>query len=330
VLLWPGYDRCAIIAFSGKVKGSRIDFNWGSHSWYAVFLNHPQDDTAVHFAAVVWTSAQHFGIGEKAMKKNCMLLLPFAFALVAGQAVCAAQSESSSGSKVASPDSSASAAAEEITAKAGGSATSSATPAPSSPASGTAPQFQPRDPRYKIAASDSFDLTFPLSPEYNQLAVTVQPDGFVALYGVGDVKVQGLTIPELTDTLRKAYGGILHDPIISIVLKDFNKPYFIADGQVGHPGKYDLRAETTLTQAIAIAGGFTDSSKHSQVLLFRRVSDAWVSTQVFDVKKMEAKGDLREDPYMHPGDTIFIPKSKMSKIKPYLPSTSVGAFIPIY
>jgi polysaccharide biosynthesis/export protein len=244
------------------------------------------------------------------MKKNWMISVYLVFVLVTGQAVCAAQAENSGGAKVAVPG-------------------SSANPAPSTPTSGGAPPFQQRDLRYKIAASDSFDLTFPLSPEYNQLAVTVQPDGFVALYGVGDVKVQGLDIPELTETLRRVYGGILHDPIISIVLKDFNKPYFIADGQLGHPGKYDLRAETTLTQAIAIAGGFTESSKHSQVLLFRRVSDAWVSTQVFDLKKMEAKGDLREDPYMHPGDTIFVPKNKISKIKPFLPSANIGAFVPI-
>jgi polysaccharide biosynthesis/export protein len=260
------------------------------------------------------------------MKKNRMLPVYLVFVLIAGQAVCAAQAESPDGSAAAAPGSSANSATGSVKANVGEAAT--ANPAPST--SGTTPQFQQRDPRYKIAASDSFDLTFPLSPEYNQLAVTVQPDGFVTLFGVGDVKVEGLTIPELTETLHRTYGGILHDPIISIVLKDFNKPYFIADGQVGHPGKYDLRAETTLTQAIAIAGGFTDSSKHSQVLLFRRVSDAWVSTQVFDVKKMEAKGDLREDPYMHPGDTIFIPKNKISKIMPFLPSANMGAFVPIH
>ena len=132
------------------------------------------------------------------MNKNWMIPVYLVFILVTGQAVCAAQAGTSGGAKVAVPASSANA-------------------APST--SGTAPQFQQRDPRYKIAASDSFDLTFPLSPEYNQLAVTVQPDGFVTLYGVGDVKVQGLTIPELTETLRRSYIGILHDPIISIVLR---------------------------------------------------------------------------------------------------------------
>ena len=189
--------------------------------------------------------------------------------------------------------------------------------------------MQTRDPRYRIAASDTFDLTFPLAPEYNQLAVAVQPDGFVTLYGIGDVKVQGLTVPELTETVRTAYGKILHDPLISIVLKDFNKPYFIADGQVTHPGKYDLRADTTLTQAVAIAGGFTEYAKHSHVILFRRAGNEWGQGQVFDIKKMEAKANLSEDPYLHPGDLLFVPKNTMSKIKDYLPSGNAGAYYPI-
>src|SRR5271170_1079086 len=87
--------------------------------------------------------------------------------------------------------------------------------------------FQQRTPRYRIEAGDSFDLTFELSPEFNQTAVGVQPDGFVTLRGVGDLKVAGQTVPELTQTLRTAYSKILNDPLISVVLKDFEKPYFV-------------------------------------------------------------------------------------------------------
>lgn len=185
------------------------------------------------------------------------------------------------------------------------------------------PTFQARDQRYRIEPGDTFDLNFDLSPEFNQLAVAVQPDGFVNLRGVGDVKVQGQTVPELTETIRQAYGKILNNPIISIVLKDFQKPYFVADGQVGKPGKYDLRGDVTLTEAIAIAGGFTDASKHSQVLLFRRLNDEWASAQIFNVKQMEKKGDLHEDPFIHPGDMLFVPKNAYSKIKPIIPSAGI-------
>jgi polysaccharide export outer membrane protein len=186
--------------------------------------------------------------------------------------------------------------------------------------------FPDRYPRYKLRPGDIFDISFELSPEFNQ-TVSVQPDGFITLRGVGDVHVAGETVPELTTTLRTAYSQILHEPLISVTLKDFEKPYFVADGQVGHPGKYELRGDTTLTEAIAMAGGFNDAAKHSQVLLFRRVSDQWVSAKIFNVKKMHSKGDLSEDPLLHPGDMLFVPKSAYSKIRPFFPSSSLGTFV---
>ncbi len=198
------------------------------------------------------------------------------------------------------------------------------------PGSGNDPQFQSRTTRYKIAPGDTFDVTFELSPEFNQTAVAVQPDGYVTLRSIGDIKVQGQTVPELTQTLRAAYSKILNDPLISVSLKDFEKPYFIADGQLGRPGKYDLRGDITLTQAIAIAGGFTDNSKHSQVLLFRRVSDQWMEAKIINVKAMEKAGNLKEDPLLHPGDMLFVPKNTISKIDKFFPSASMGTFFRPY
>jgi polysaccharide export outer membrane protein len=189
--------------------------------------------------------------------------------------------------------------------------------------------FQQRSPRYKLEFGDQFDVAFELSPEFNQ-TVTVQPDGYITLRGGGDVHVAGQTVPELTETLRRAYGKILNDPLISVILKDFEKPYFIADGQIGHPGKYELRGDTTLTQAIAMAGGFQDSAKHSQVLLFRRVNSDWVSAKIINVKEMEREGNLREDPFLHPGDMVFVPKNRFSKIRPFLPTSSMGTFSKTY
>jgi polysaccharide export outer membrane protein len=199
----------------------------------------------------------------------------------------------------------------------------------SSAAVASQPSFQTRYPRYKLRSGDVFDISFELSPEFNQ-SVSVQPDGYITLRGIGDVHVAEQTVPQLTETLRIAYSKILNDPLISIVLKDFEKPYFIADGQIGHPGKYEMRGATTLTEAIAIAGGFTDNAKHSQVLLFRRINDDWVSAKIINVKKMEGKGDLHEDPALHPGDMLFVPKNRLSKIRPFLPTSSMGTMAKTY
>lgn len=194
------------------------------------------------------------------------------------------------------------------------------------PASATTsvPAFSQRDDRYRLRESDVFDISFELSPEYNQSGVTVQPDGYITLRSIGDIKVAGQTEPELVETLKLAYSKILHDPIISVVLRDFQKPFFIADGQLGHPGKFELRGDVTLTEAVAIAGGFLESSKHSQVVLYRRVNAQWTSAKLYNLKEMENKRDLSEDPLLHPGDMLFVPKNKFSKIRPFLPTTGVG------
>jgi polysaccharide export outer membrane protein len=119
---------------------------------------------------------------------------------------------------------------------------------------------------------------------------------------------------------------MLNDPLIVIALRDFEKPYFIADGQVTHPGKYDMRGTVTLTEAVAIAGGFTENAKHSQVILFRRVNEQWLSAKIFNIKDMERKGDLHEDPTLKPGDMVIVPKNFLSKIKPFIPNAGLGAY----
>ena len=202
------------------------------------------------------------------------------------------------------------------------------------------PLLERRNPRYRIEIGDQVGLDFPFTPEYDE-NTTVQPDGFISLITLGDMHVEGLTMPELTKVLRQAYSKILHDPIITVTLSNFEQPYFIVGGEVGKPGKYDLHGETTVTQAVEIAGGFTYTSKHSHVLLFRRVSDDWVSARVINVKKMLTAGNLAEDLYLEPGDMVFIPKNRLSKIQPYLPyllpyqlfrinfnANTVGTYIP--
>lgn len=188
------------------------------------------------------------------------------------------------------------------------------------------PSLQRRNPRYQLCKGDAFDLDFPFTPEFDQQTVTVQPDGYVTLKGVGDLHVEGLTVPEVTQALRTAYAKILHDPVITVDLWDFNKPYFIATGQVAHPGQFDLRGDTTVTQGLAIAGGITDFAKHSQVLLFRRVSSDWYEVKKVNVKRLMQARDLNEDLHLQPGDLLFVPTSTIAKVKRFVPSYGMGIY----
>jgi polysaccharide export outer membrane protein len=182
-----------------------------------------------------------------------------------------------------------------------------------------------RHPLYRLRKSDVVEIRFTFSAEFDQ-TVTIQPDGFVALKAVGDVFAEGSTISELRDSVRSAYATTLRDPEVSVILNDFERPFFLAGGQVGHPGKFELRSRISVAEAIAIAGGFTEQSKHSQVVLFRKVTDGIVEARVLNMKAMLASRNLEEDLELKPGDMVFVPQNRISKIRKFLPVSSLSTF----
>jgi polysaccharide biosynthesis/export protein len=174
-----------------------------------------------------------------------------------------------------------------------------------------------RNPRYRICRDDVMTLSFPISPELNQ-KVIVQPDGFISLQSAGSIHVEGMTVPEVVEAVKKAYSKILHDPIVDVDLTDFQRPYFVVLGQVGKPGQYDLRYDMTLTEAIAVAGGFAPTSK-TQVFLYHRGNGGWVEAKEIQVKDILHGKNVAEDVSMRPGDMVFVPEKTITKIRKYVP-----------
>lgn len=182
-----------------------------------------------------------------------------------------------------------------------------------------------RRPLYRLRKSDVVQIRFTFTPEFDQ-ELTVRPDGFISLKSVGDLLAEGLTLADLQDSIAKAYQPSLRDPEVSVTLKDFERPFFVAGGQVGRPGKYELRSPTTAAEAVQIAGGFTDASKHSQVVVFHRISSGIVETHVLNLKVMLASRNLEEDQELKPGDMLFVPQNRISKIRKFLPASSLSTF----
>ncbi len=188
------------------------------------------------------------------------------------------------------------------------------------------PRLGERRPLYRLNHSDVVAVSFTLSPEFDQ-TLTIQPDGYVALKDAGPVLAQGLTLEEFRLAVGRAYTGYLHDPQVAVALKEFEHPYFVAGGEVGKPGKYELRAETSVIEAVQIAGGFTHEAKHSQVLLFRRVNDDLVEARVFNLKRMLKERNLGEASQLRPGDLVFVPQNSISKIERFLSKPSLSMYV---
>jgi polysaccharide biosynthesis/export protein len=185
------------------------------------------------------------------------------------------------------------------------------------------PVLQHRNARYKVNRDDILTISFPLSPELNQ-KVSVHPDGYITLQSIGSVYIQGLTVPEVVDAVKKASAKVLNDPIVDVDLVDFQRPYFMVNGQVGKPGQYDLRHDTTVTEAIALAGGFLPTAK-TQVFVYHRISTSWMEVKKMNLKDILNGKNANEDIQMQPGDMIFVPEKFIANFRKYVPYT-VGVY----
>ena len=183
--------------------------------------------------------------------------------------------------------------------------------------------IQRRNPRYRVSPDDTLSISFPLSPELDQTMVLVQPDGYINLQGAESIYIKGMTVPEIVEALKKAYSDTLHNPIISVDLTDVQKPFFLVSGQVGKPGEYDLRHDTTVTEAIAIAGGFASTAK-TQVFLFHRVSNDWVEVKKLSLKDILHGKNANEDAQLSSGDMIFVPEKFITNFRKYVPYSING------
>ena len=180
--------------------------------------------------------------------------------------------------------------------------------------------------RYRLQPGDVLEVQFRYSPEFNQ-TVTVQPDGYVSLEIGGDLKVAGFTIEQTRQAILRQARTRLQDPVATIVLKEFQRPYFIVAGEVATPNKFEMRERVTAIQAIMLAGGMKETAKSSQVVVFRKINSDWAEVKLLNLKNIRRTSDLENDLTLQAGDMVFVPRDKISKIERFMKLASVAAFM---
>jgi polysaccharide biosynthesis/export protein len=186
--------------------------------------------------------------------------------------------------------------------------------------------FSDREPRYRLQPSDALEIHYRFSPEFDQ-TVSLQPDGFVALQLIGDLKLQGLTLDQAKAAILEKAAERLKDPEITVVLKDFEKPYFMVGGEVASPGRFEMRGTITALQAVTMAGGFKiASAKHSQVILFRRVGPDLARTEILDLKAAMSPASTERLADLRSGDMLIVPQNRVSKIERFVKWGNYGFY----
>jgi polysaccharide export outer membrane protein len=181
------------------------------------------------------------------------------------------------------------------------------------------------DSYYLIEPGDTVTVNFRFTPEFND-EVVVGPDGRAELKSVGDVKLEGMTLPEVQRMIVRDSAAKLVNPEVTVSLKDFVRPQFVVAGEVQTPGHFELRRATTVLQAILLAGGPKEDGAMGHVVLFRKLNSEDAEVHVLALGKYDAKDRAKNDLLLKPDDMILVTHDRISKIDRIVKLVNLGVY----
>lgn len=160
--------------------------------------------------------------------------------------------------------------------------------------------------QYRIEPQDVLNVNVFDVPD---LSGTVQVDtsGNAIVPLLGQMHASGLSTNEFADRITAALKQrYMKNPIVSVVVKDAKSQKITVTGSVIQPGVYQIDADTTLTQAIALAHGPSDVADVHNVVLIDRAAGGQTA-KAYDLAAIR-DGKLA-DPPVHSGEEIDVDAS---------------------
>lgn len=165
---------------------------------------------------------------------------------------------------------------------------------------------------YRLSAGDALRLGFVVEEALNT-DVVLGPDGKGVFPTIGPVSVGGLTVRDASQRLTEAYAGVLRNPQVQITVTTYGASQIYVGGEVKTPGVVQIRGEMNTAQAILAAGGFAETAGTGKVIVMRRVAGGRLAAKTVDAAALIG-ADQREDFLLHPGDLIFVPRSRIAEV----------------
>ena len=134
----------------------------------------------------------------------------------------------------------------------------------------------------------------------------VRPDGKISMPLLHDIQAAGLTPLQLRDKIATALAEYMPSPEVSVTVLDVRSYRVSVLGEVQRPGVLQLKAPTTVLEALAMAGGFRDFASPSKIVIFRK--DEAGQTRRLRFNYNRAVGNAGEENLsLRSGDVVVVP-----------------------
>jgi len=165
------------------------------------------------------------------------------------------------------------------------------------------------DYSYLIGPLDTLQITVWRNPDLST-TVPVRPDGKVSVPLVEDLNAIGKTPTQLARDVEKAMSRFIRDPVVTVLVTQFNGPYgeqIRVVGEATRPQALPYRQRMTLLDVMITVGGLTDFADGNKATVLR-TSEGGRQYRV-RLKDLIRRGDVSANIEMRPGDVVIIPQS---------------------
>ncbi len=158
---------------------------------------------------------------------------------------------------------------------------------------------------YTINPGDVLTVTV-WKEEDLQRQVLVRPDGSFSFPLAGEIDAKNKSVRQVQAELIRQLGKYIPDPEVTVAIDQLlgNKVYVL--GQVNRPGEFVANSNLDVTQALAMAGGFTPFAQKNDVRILRRYNGELRAIK-FQYSDIEKGKKLNQNILLRPGDTIVVP-----------------------
>ena len=183
---------------------------------------------------------------------------------------------------------------------------------------------------YRLGPEDVISVVVFNQDRYSRAGITIPPSGRVALTLIpGGIFVNGKTVEEVADIIKKKYDEFIIDPQVTVSLDKAASYRYSIVGDVGQPGIRLMNHRMTVTEAIAEAGGVLPTGDRSKVVVLRRQNTGMLAQIPVNVSAIY-KGKVPDSTYLVPGDQIIVPGNKWKTLQRIMGLTPLATFARIF
>jgi protein involved in polysaccharide export with SLBB domain len=183
---------------------------------------------------------------------------------------------------------------------------------------------------YRLGPEDVISVSVFNQERYSRAGIVIPPSGRISLALVkGGVFVNGKTVDEVADIIKKQYEEYIIDPQVTVSLDKAASYRYSVVGDVAQPGIRLMSHRMTVTEAIAEAGGVLPTGSRSGVVVLRRKADGMLSPIAVNVSEIY-KGKAPDTTYLVPGDQIIVPGNKFKTIQKIMSLTPLLTFARVF